>query len=110
MVTQAKLTPTTRDLAQAGTLAGAILGAPVGADPFDVRNRTAWVKDVDYFAIALWVAAVLLFLFARVDPHQPAQLRSLQELGEPDAGRALKDDLRSFRCRVQCHSPAIASQ
>ncbi|MEA2217388.1 MAG: hypothetical protein QOJ35_14 [Solirubrobacteraceae bacterium] len=60
---QAAVTSATRDVAQAGALAGAIFGALVGADPFDVRNRTAWVKDVDYIAIALWVGAVLLFLF-----------------------------------------------
>jgi hypothetical protein len=62
-VGQAAVTSTTRDIAQAGALAGAIFGALVGADPFDVRNRTAWVKNVDYIAIALWVGAVLLFLF-----------------------------------------------
>jgi hypothetical protein len=61
-VAEAKPTPATRDLAQAGTVAGAIFGALVGADPFDIRHRTSWVKTVDYVAIALWVAAVLLFL------------------------------------------------
>jgi hypothetical protein len=64
MEAQAKPSAATRDLAQAGALAGAIFAALVGADPFDVRHRTWWVRTADYVAVAFWVGAVLLFLFA----------------------------------------------
>jgi hypothetical protein len=63
---------TKRDLAQAGTLAAAILAALVSADPFDARNRASWVRHLDYIAIALWVAALVLFLFAG-SPQEAAE-------------------------------------
>lgn len=56
--------PSPRDLAGAASIAGAIFGALVGADPFDIHNRARSVQYLDYVAIALWAAALLLFLFA----------------------------------------------
>jgi hypothetical protein len=52
------------EVAQAGSIAGAIFAALVGADPFDIRNRAHVVQKLDYVAIALWVTAVVLFLVA----------------------------------------------
>src|SRR5262249_1745474 len=38
------------------------------ADPFDIRHRTQAVQRLDYVAIALWIIAVLLFLYAAAAP------------------------------------------
>src|SRR5947209_5475898 len=59
-----------RDRAQLGSFAGALFAALVGADPFDIRSRSHEVQYVDYFAIALWVVAVFLFLHAGVTSEQ----------------------------------------
>jgi hypothetical protein len=64
-----------RDLAQAASLAGAILAAIVGADPFDIRHRSHWVQDIDYVAIVLWVIAVVLFLLVLARPGRLVLLR-----------------------------------
>ena len=56
-------------VAQAGSLAGAIFAALVGADPLDIRTRSHVVQKLDYAAIALWVAAVVAFLLGAAIPE-----------------------------------------
>jgi len=68
------------DLAQAGTLAAAILAALVSADPFDARNRASWVRYGDYLAIALWIGAVVLFLVAGATQDGVARQRGWRSL------------------------------
>jgi len=64
------------EVAQAGSIAGAIFAALVGADPFDIRNRSHAVQKVDYVAIALWVVAVVLFLLAAAVPAREESPRT----------------------------------
>ncbi len=68
--------PSPRDLAGAASIAGAIFGALVGADPFDIHNRARFIQYFDYVAIALWAAALLLFLFAIVPFQRPVSSAS----------------------------------
>ena len=58
-------------MAGAASIAGAIFAALVGADPFDIHHRARFVQYFDYVAIALWAAALLLFLFAIVPFQRP---------------------------------------